>query len=253
MADLPSNEEILRNYFNSDDDSSDFEGFSDAESDIYIPEESSSEEESETSSESEPENDGEWTDTLHGVYVERFREETGPVFPADFDVNTATAKDYFDLMFSPEIINDFVQHTNNYAWWKMQQKGEEDRVWYDIMEEEMKAYLGLNIVMGINQLPSYKDYRSKDLFLGNEGTKSIMTVRRYEKITEYFHVSDRANEPARRARNFDKLYKVREVITMARRNFNNNYKPNGKLAIDEAMIKWTGRLIIQAVFASQTN
>ncbi|XP_062583062.1 piggyBac transposable element-derived protein 4-like [Saccostrea cucullata] len=106
----------------------------------------------------------------------------------------------------------------------------------------MKAYLGLNILMGINQLPSYKDYWSKDVYLGNEGVKSVMTLRRYEKITEYFHISDRASEPARGSRNFDKLFKVREVLTMTKRKFIENYKPNKSMAIDEAMIKWTGRL-----------
>lgn len=29
---------------------------------------------------------------------------------------------------------------------------------------------------------------------------------------------------------------------MAKNNFKNNYRPSGNLAIDEAMIKWTGRL-----------
>lgn len=91
--------------------------------------------------------------------------------------------------------------------------------------------------MGINQVPSYKDYWAKNLFLGNEGVKSVMTVRRYEKITEYFHVSDRRSEPARGTRNYDKLYKVREVIVMAKNNFKNNYRPSGNLAIDEAMMK----------------
>jgi hypothetical protein len=242
MADLPTNEEILREYFESDDESIAFEGFSDAESDIYVPEESSSEEESESSSESEPEDNDEWTEHLRGVRVDPFTEVTGPVFPADFDVTTATAKDYFDLMFSPNIISDIVRHTNKYALWKMAEKGEEDRVWYEVTEAEMKAYLGLNIMMGINELPAYKDYWSKDLFLGNEGAKSVMTVRRYEKLTEYFHVSDRESEPAKESRNYDKLFKVREVITMAKRNFKETYRPNKNLAIDEAMIKWTGRL-----------
>lgn len=69
-----------------------------------------------------------------------------------------------------------------------------------------------------------------------------MTAKRYEKITEYFHVSDRRTEPAQGTQNYDKLYKVREVIVMAKSNFKNNYKPHEHLAIDEAMIKWTGRL-----------
>lgn len=82
MAALPTNEDILRDYFDSDDDISEFEGFSDNESDIYIPEESSSSENEDTSSsESERENDDNWTENLRGVCVEPFTEDTGPDFP----------------------------------------------------------------------------------------------------------------------------------------------------------------------------
>lgn len=72
----------------------------------------------------------------------------------------------------------------------MGQRGEEDSVWYDITEPETSAYLG------INQLLSYRYYKPEDLFLGNEGTKSVMTLWRYKKITKYFHVSDRKAEHA---------------------------------------------------------
>ncbi|XP_052678343.1 piggyBac transposable element-derived protein 5-like [Crassostrea angulata] len=222
MAALPSNKDILQDYFDSDDNISEFEGFSDNESDLYIPEESSSSENEDSSSESERENDVNWTENLRGVRVEPFTEDTGPVFPDDFDVATASAKDYFFLMFSEEQISAFVRHTNNYARWKIAQRGEADPVWYEVTEAEMRSYLGINIVMGINEMPTYKDYWCKNLFLGNEGIKSVMTVKRYEKLTEYFHVSDQENEPARGTRNYDKLYKVREVITMAREKFRSN-------------------------------
>lgn len=90
-----TNEDKLRDYFNSDDDISEFEGFSDNESDIYIPEESSSSENEDSSSESKRENDDNWTENLRGVRVEPFTENTGPVFPDDFDVATASVKDFF--------------------------------------------------------------------------------------------------------------------------------------------------------------
>jgi hypothetical protein len=95
------------------------------------------------------------------------------VFPEGFDTEKTSAKDYFDLMFAPEIIGDFVQHTNNYAKWKIEQKGSEDPVWYDVTENELRAYFGIHIFMGINELLRYKDYWSKDRFIGNEGIKSV--------------------------------------------------------------------------------
>jgi hypothetical protein len=45
--------------------------------------------------------------------------------------------------------------------------------------------------------------------------------------------------------NYDKLYKIRPVLEMAKHNFKNNYKPSMNLAIDEAMIKWTSRLSVK--------
>ena len=39
------------------------------------------------------------------------------------------------------------------------------------MKEEMKAYLGINYVMGINKLPTIADYWRVDEYIGNEGIK----------------------------------------------------------------------------------
>jgi hypothetical protein len=73
-------------------------------------------------------------------------------------------------------ICDLGQHTNNCAKWKIEQKGSEERVWYGVTENE-RAYFGIHIFMGIDALPRYKDYWSKDRVIGNEGIKSVMTER----------------------------------------------------------------------------
>lgn len=71
-----------------------------------------------------------------------------------------------------------------------------------------------------------------------------MIVRRYEKITEYFYVSDRRFELVRGIRNYDKFYKVREVIVMVKNNFKNNYRLSGNFVIDEVMMKlWLNGLV----------
>jgi hypothetical protein len=46
------------------------------------------------------------------------------MFPDGFNVETASPKNYFDLMFNPDMIGNIVRNTNNYARWKMNQKGE---------------------------------------------------------------------------------------------------------------------------------
>ena len=89
---MPTNDQILDIYFQSDDDDSDFEGFSEV---------------------------GRFRD----VEVHDFTERTEPVFPDGFNVETASPNDYFDLMFKPDMIGNIARNTNNYARWKMDQKG----------------------------------------------------------------------------------------------------------------------------------
>ena len=81
-----------------------------------------------------------------------------------------------------------------------------DNMWVNTSVDEMRAFFGMNLIMGINNLPMYKLYWHKDSFLGNAGIKQIMPVKRYEKLCQYLHVSDRANEPNHQG-NYDKLYK----------------------------------------------
>jgi hypothetical protein len=40
-----------------------------------------------------------------------------------------------------------------------------------------RTYFGVNIFMGINELPGYKDYWSRDNFIGNDWIKSTFTIR----------------------------------------------------------------------------
>jgi len=140
MAALPTNEEILEQYFQSDDEDSEFGGFSEPESDVDILNALDSSNEKPLDSDDDSENDDEtWTGRLRNVEIQDFPQATGPEVPDHFDVENASPKDYFDLMFSPEVVEDMVRHTNNYARWKMEQKGEVDTLLYDITENELCA------------------------------------------------------------------------------------------------------------------
>ena len=65
-----------------------------------------------------------------------------------------------------------------------------------------------------------------------------MTCRRYQKLTQYLHVSDRDNEPAQNSADYDKLYKIHPVLN----SFAESYKPGQNQTIDEGMIAFKGRL-----------
>ena len=90
----------------------------------------------------------------------------------------ATALDYFNLLFKPEIFSDIKDHTNNYAickqeeiWRNRNNPDYVDSVWQETTVEELKALLGINILMGINTLPQYKLSWHPNDFIGNNGVK----------------------------------------------------------------------------------
>jgi hypothetical protein len=68
-----------------------------------------------------------------------------------------------------------------------------------------------------------------------------MTLRRFEKINQYFHVSDRDSEPERESAQYDKLFKIRPVMTIVEQNCKDFYSPNENQAIDEGMVGYKGR------------
>lgn len=88
-------------------------------------------------------------------------------------------------------------------------------------------------------------YWSGDNYIGNSGVQGTMTCNRFQKLTQYFHVADRAAEPAHGQPGYDKLYKVRPVIEHVTQSFAESYILSREVAIDEAMVRYTGRLSIR--------
>lgn len=96
--------------------------------------------------------------------------------------------------------------------------------------------------MGINKLPSYRDYWSSTPYMRNGYISQLMTVNRFGWILSQIHLNDNILTPLRNRANYDKLYKVRPFLNKMQNNFINNYQPSEYLAIDEAMIKFKGRI-----------
>ena len=96
--------------------------------------------------------------------------------------------------------------------------------------------------MGINHLPCTADYWSPDEFTGNVGIQKVMTKNRYEEIGRFFHLNNSALQPKQGEDGYDRLYKVRPILT----NFNDKvkevYHPPKNISVDEGMIAFKGRL-----------
>ena len=112
-----------------------------------------------------------------------------------------------------------------------------DATWKPKSAEEMHAFVAINMAMGINQSPEYKDACSVDPIVRNAFISSVMSRTRYEKLSQYMHCSVAANEVAG-----DKLAKVRPIITLCEQSFARCFVPSQNVSVDEAMIRFDRRI-----------
>ena len=85
-----------------------------------------------------------------------------------------------------ELLEIIVTETNRYATQKVCN--------FETTEGEMKAFLGINFIMGINKLPSLEDYWSTDKCTGNEKIQNVMTRTRFQTILQNLHFSSNDND-----------------------------------------------------------
>ena len=219
----------------------DFEGFSIQNSDEEVSDselESNGDHEMESDAESESEDDV-WSEQLEDFVVEGFSgtQQITANIPED-----AQASFFFGLLFTDELIDRIVNETNKYARAKLVNKPEALAKWKDTNRVEMKAFFGLTLIMGINNLPQLALYWSNDPFIGNTGIKSVMTKNRFEELAQYLHFNDSSAELKRGDANYDRLYKVRPVLNSVLEKAKSIYEPSKCLSVDEGMIAFKGRL-----------
>ena len=73
-----------------------------------------------------------------------------------------------------ELLEIIVTEMNRYA----TQKGRN----IETTEDEMKAFFGINFVMGINKLPSLEGYWSTDKCIGNKKIQNVMARTTFQSI-----------------------------------------------------------------------
>ena len=86
-----------------------------------------------------------------------------PCLPKNFDVSVATALDYFNLLFKPELFSDIKDHIKNYVILKQEEMQRNrnnpdfvNSVWQETTVEELKNFYDINILMDLNPLPKHK-------------------------------------------------------------------------------------------------
>ena len=85
-------------------------------------------------------------------------------------------------------------------------------------------------------------YWLRNKFIGNLGIQDVMVCNRFQKLGQCFHVPDRQTEPTRGHPDYDRLFKVRPIIDHVAKTFLERYTLGREVAVDEAMIAYTGKL-----------
>lgn len=85
------------------------------------------------------------------------------------------------------------------------------------------------------------DYWSSSPDLHNSYISNFMPVNRFGWLLAHIHLNDNTIMPKRNTHNYDKLYKLRPFINILLSNFQKTYNPHQIVAIDESMVKFTGR------------
>ena len=173
-----------------------------------------------------------WSSTYSPLTVHPFTHSSGPkCYIPERPV------DIFNLFFSDNLVSSIVTETNRYA---AQEIGSGGKQWRTTTEE-IRAYFGFMILMGVNQLPEIRDYWSTNPALHYAPIADRISRDRFEEITRFLHFVDNSTLPARGHPSYSRLQKVAPVVKEVNEACRRLYYPHCQVSVDEAMIAFKGR------------
>ncbi len=184
-----------------------------------------------------------WTQDFQDIDIKPFigKPQSGPNLPEGFDATTAQPHEYFQLFFTDKMFADFATHTNDCAKIKIARKKQTkpdsiDSKWPvgGISSAGIKAYFGVNIIMGVISLPQYDMYWSTDKFIGNSGIKEAFPLKFYEKLEDYLRVSDSITSKTM-ATDGDKFSQVCPLVEDCSKGFEKYFHPSEHQVIHESV------------------
>jgi len=111
------------------------------------------------------------------------------------------------------------------------------RRWTPTSRQEVKAYFGLRLLMGMVRLPSFRDYWSTDPGFRQTLMTEVMTRDRFDQLTTHLHfahLEEGAPLPE------DRMWKLRPVVDALNDSFRMIFILGHEIAIDESLWKLLG-------------
>ena len=176
----------------------------------------------------------EWRNEVHPIVVNQFTWPVGPTVPV------GDILQLFYTFFTHTLIREIVQQTNLYAQQCLELQNK-DETW-ETSAEDIAAYLGITLLMGINGRLDLYDYWSMSPKLHCYPIASVISRKRFLEIKRYLHFVDNTSLSFPCC---DKLAKIRSVLEAVQNTSLTSYNPHKENSIDEAMIKFNGHSSIK--------
>lgn len=139
---------------------------------------------------------------------------------------------YFNSILDDEFFELLVKETNLYSTQNNPNKPA------SISVREMEQFIGIACFMSIYKLPRQRMFWGITTRIGH--IADVMSVNRWELIKKNVHLNDNSKQPARDSPDYDKLYKIRPLITLLNNRF--SALPKGEfLSVDEQIVPFKGR------------
>ena len=174
-----------------------------------------------------------WCASLSPLDILPFTQAVGPTVTIP-----ESPGEVFDLFFTEEIYSLIVEESNRYA---EQILGERYGEWEKISREELRAYFGFMILMGLCPRPALSDYWRRDPFIGCPSISERISRDRFLEISRFLHFADNSVLAPSGSAEYDRLGKVRGIMDKVSERFLTLYSPHCENSIDEAMIPFQGR------------
>ena len=108
--------------------------------------------------------------------------------------------------------------------------------------EELLAFIGVNIAIGMLRLPQVRDYWTISEVLPTLWFPTIISSDRFFTILQFLHLADSTKQKKKGEQGYDALYKVRPIVDHLSAVFSKYYQPSCQLSIDEMIISTRCRI-----------
>ncbi|XP_063590198.1 piggyBac transposable element-derived protein 4-like [Penaeus indicus] len=161
-----------------------------------------------------------------------------PGVKAALDI-TCSPLEILSSLVTDELLEHIVRETNWYAVAHSPAASSHMGKWTPTSRQEVLAYLGIRVVMGLWKPVNYRDFWSTNRVLRHELVAEVMTRDRFDQLTTHLHFShleEGAPLPE------DSMWKLQPIVNSLNDSFRSVFVPGQDIAIDESLCKFRGRL-----------